>query len=63
MENAITKIEYTDGLYDALKTMRYAIKNDKEDGWPDSHMARIHYRIACEALEVELEKQGVLLPF
>lgn len=62
MENTITQIEYTEGLYGALKTIYYALRNDKEGAWPDDYMAKEHYRIACELLEEELEKQGVSLP-
>ena len=55
-------IQLTDKIYDALKTIRYALQNDNEGAFPMPGMAAIHYKIACESLREALKEQGVELP-
>lgn len=55
-------IQYTDEMYDALKTIHYALKNDREGLMPIPGMEAMHYKIACESLEEALKTQGISLP-
>lgn len=55
-------IVITDEIYDALKTIHYALHNDITAQWPSAEMAKMHYRIACKSITDALREQGVELP-